>query len=77
MDNDQKKIQRIVALANSDLVPAVIDLLRDAFVPIELVGSNEFETVVNAVRMDEHQNIMNRVLSTINKAKSGELINDQ
>lgn len=81
MDDDlppQSIVQmQITFAANPDMVRAAIEVIKSTFELGALVGDNEFNTVVNAVKFDTQQNIMLGFLKHIDFIKGGGLHNQQ
>lgn len=83
MDEDQKLpeeqsiLQRKAEFANSSHIAIVIQLLRECSHKGPLVGQSEYETVVNAVRLDAQSDLINEFISQIDSIKKGGLFNEQ
>jgi hypothetical protein len=65
----QKKIQ----LAQGDMAPVLIQLLKDIMQQPELVGKSEFETVRNAIVLDTQATIIRDMVDYLEKIRAGAL----
>lgn len=75
---NQSIVQKQILFANNgDMVAAAIEVIKASFVVSELVGSSEYETVVNAVKMDTQQSIMLAFLKRLEFIQQGGLVNTQ
>lgn len=67
--------QKKIALAQSDLAPAIIEIIRDCAQKVPLLGKTEFETVVNAITMEVTSTLMTDVVDYLERIRQGELHN--
>lgn len=75
---DQSLVQMQILFANdANMVRAAIEVIKSTFTTDALVGSSEYETVVNAVRFDTQQNVMLGFLKQLDIIREGGLINKQ
>ncbi len=65
--------QKKIAFVQSEHVEAVIAILRDSTKKTQLVGDNEFLTVVNAVTLDAQSNLIIEFINQIDFIKKGGL----
>lgn len=84
MDEDEKKLpeeqtmlQRKALFANNVDLPILIQLLKECSHQGPLVGETEYETVVNAVRLDATSDIINKLIQEIDTIKRGGLIDKE
>lgn len=82
MEDDEKKLpeeqtanQRKAAFANSVDMGILVQLLRESCHKGPLVGETEYETVVNAVRLDSQSDLINEFINQIDTIKKGGLFN--
>jgi len=75
MEENQSLAQKMIAFAqNPDSVAAIVGILKRAIGDQNrLVGDNEYQTIVNAVRLDTQTDLMIKVLNTIDFIKQGGL----
>ncbi len=69
MPNDQLTLQKKLEFANSDHVATVIQILQESSGVPSLVGQTEYETVVNAVRLDTQQDMIKNFINNLDKIK--------
>lgn len=69
----QTEVQKKIALAQSDHAPTIILLLKDLMKPIPLLGSSEYETLVNAVRFDTQSEILRGMVDYLEDIRKGSL----
>lgn len=69
MQENQSDFQRKLLFANSDHVNTVIELLRECSRQPQLVGENEFATIVNAVTLDANSNLIADFIKSLDAIK--------
>lgn len=73
MENQTLKQQKI-ALAQSEHHSVIVDLMKDCATPIvDIIGKNEFETLVNAITLEVEGKMMVRMADYIIKIRQGAL----
>jgi len=72
MENQSDK-QKMIALATSEHAPAVVLLLKHLIKPVPLLGNNEYETIVNAVKFDTQSDILRGVVDLMEAIRQGSL----
>jgi hypothetical protein len=70
----QSETQQKILFAQSPFVPIVVKLLRESMVNQRLVGDSEYETVVNAVRLDSQSDLLNSFINSIEEIKKGSIL---
>ena len=65
--------QRILALAQSEHAQAVVELLQHVMPREKLLGDNEYQTVVNAVKFDTRAETIESVFVFLDNVKKGEI----
>jgi len=65
--------QRKIAFAQGADIANVIQILREGADQRPLVGDTEYETVVNAVRLDAQSDLINKFINNIDSIKKGGL----
>lgn len=55
---NETMMQKKARLAQGDLAPAAIEILKECMKQLPLVADSEFQTVVNAIRMDTQSDII-------------------
>lgn len=65
--------QKKIAFAQSEHVDAAVLILRETISQKPLVGSSEYETVVNAVTLDAQSDMILKFLNTLDFIKKGGL----
>ncbi len=75
--DEQSIKQKIVALCQSEHVPAMLNMLKRVSTANKLVGDSEFSTIVNAVKFDTQQDMIVQVLNLIESVKDGTFISKQ
>lgn len=74
----QSLVQKQITFANdADMVAAAIEIIKSTFETTALLGNNEYETVVNAVKFDTQQNVMLGFLKQLDFIREGGLLNKQ
>lgn len=73
MENEQTLKQKKIILAQSDLVPAVIEIIRDCIPKTPLVGRDEFETLKNTISYDALSTLILEVSNYLERIREGEL----
>ena len=71
---EQSEIQQKILFAQSPFVPIVVKLLRESMVNQRLVGDSEYETVVNAVRLDSQSDLLNSFIRSIEEIQQGNIL---
>lgn len=72
--NEQSLKQRKIALAQSEHAGAIVDLIKDCTTPIvDIIGKNEFETLVNAITLEVEGKMMVRLVDYIKRIREGAL----
>ena len=84
MENDEPKLpeeqtmrQRKALFANNVDVGVLVQLLRECSHQGPLVGESEYDTVVNAVRLDAQSDLITELIKQIDLIKKGGLINSE
>lgn len=65
--------QRKIAFAQSDHVETALQLLKESTHQGPLLGATEYETVINAARLDAQSDMINKFINTIDSIKRGGL----
>lgn len=68
--SDQKKMSFV---SNQDHIEAALMIIRESFGHQKLVGSNEYETIVNAVRFDIQADVIMNFINSVEAIKNGVL----
>lgn len=66
-------VQKKISFAQSEHLPAVLQLLKECGGVPKLLGESEFETVVNAATLDAQQEMITKFISAIDAIKQGSL----
>jgi hypothetical protein len=70
--NEQNLKQRKIALAQSEHSGTIVDLMKDCATPItDIIGKNEFDTLVNAITLEVEGKMMVRMADYITKIRQG------
>lgn len=59
----------MIAIAQGEYAPAVIELLRSCVDQRPIIGENEFSTVVNAVTMEAQAGLIQRVITQLEEIR--------
>ncbi len=70
MPEDPLTLKNKIAFANSEHVAVVIQILQECGGTQALVGSSEYETVVNAVTLDANSNMIKKFINSLDAIKS-------
>jgi outer membrane lipopolysaccharide assembly protein LptE/RlpB len=76
METEQKTLkQKKIELAQGEYAPVVIELIKDLISKDQqvLIGDTEYETVVNAVRLDTHGTIIRGMVDYLESIRKGSL----
>lgn len=73
MENEKTLIQKKIELAQSEHAPIVIELMKDLIEHGHLLGGNEYETVVNAVRFDTQSTMLTGMVDLLESIRGGAL----
>ena len=71
---EQSMLQRMIAIAQGDNAPVVIEILRSCVEQHPIVGETEFATVVNAVSMDAQAKLIQNVITKLESLRNAAFI---
>ena len=72
--DEQTRKQKIIALAQSDTVPVMIELLKDCRTQLTtIMADDEFHTLVNALTLEIETNLIQRVVIYVDDIRNGKL----
>jgi len=74
---NQTENQRKIAFAQSEHVETVIQLMKESTHQGPLLGATEYETVVNASRLDAQSDMINKFINMVDSIKRGGLFEKQ
>ena len=73
MENEQSLKQRKIALAQSEHAGTIIEFLKDLSPKTPIIAETEWETIVNAVRMDVFGTLILDMVKLLDDIRNGSL----
>ena len=72
--NEQSLRQKKISLATSEHAPVIIELMKDCMDQVPaLIGETEWDTVVNAIRLDVQGKMMTTMVDHLEGIRKGKL----
>lgn len=76
-ENEQTRKQKIITLAQSEMAPVVIELLRECRTTLmSVIADDEFHTIVNALKLEIEAELIQRVVIYMDNVRNG-LLHEQ
>ena len=71
MESEQSLRQKKITLAQSEHASVIIELMKDCMPSPTLVADNEWDTIVNAIRLDTQSTMMMKMTDYIEQIRQG------
>ena len=70
-EQNQSLVQRKIALANSEHVLTIIELMKDCMSQTPIIADTEFKTLVNAITLEVQGTMLRRMVDYLEEIRKG------